>query len=82
MKKNSWGYSPSGAIDASAYQLPTTITTRPHGFLRHAIAMLVEWRNRARERDILATVDERTLNDMGITRARARFEANKPFWKP
>lgn len=34
----------------------------------------------ARSRHQLAQLDERLLRDIGIDRATARFEANKPFW--
>ncbi|MFN4015911.1 MAG: DUF1127 domain-containing protein [Reyranella sp.] len=34
----------------------------------------------ARSRHQLAQLDERLLRDIGVDRATARFEANKPFW--
>lgn len=34
----------------------------------------------ARSRNQLAQLDERLLRDIGIDRASARFEADKPFW--
>ena len=34
----------------------------------------------ARSRNQLAQLDERLLRDIGIDRATARYEANKPFW--
>jgi uncharacterized protein YjiS (DUF1127 family) len=42
---------------------------------------LREWRRRARDRAELAALDERTLADIGLTRADAEFLANKPFWR-
>jgi len=39
------------------------------------------WRRRAKDRAQLAALDERTLADIGISRAEAEFLANKPFWK-
>jgi uncharacterized protein YjiS (DUF1127 family) len=33
------------------------------------------------DRAQLAALDERTLADIGISRAEAEFLANKPFWK-
>jgi uncharacterized protein YjiS (DUF1127 family) len=44
-------------------------------------AMVREWRRRARERAELAALDERTLADIGLTRADAEFLSNKPFWR-
>jgi len=36
---------------------------------------------RQRQRDLLATLDDRALRDIGIGREEARAEANKPFWR-
>ena len=40
-----------------------------------------EWRERARTRDELAKLDERSLRDLGLTASFAEFEVNKPFWR-
>ena len=48
---------------------------------RHVVAILREWRRRSRERAELAALDDRTLRDIGLTRADAEFLANKPFWR-
>ena len=45
------------------------------------VATYREWRRRAHDRAELAALDERTLNDIGLTRADAEFLANKPFWR-
>lgn len=45
------------------------------------VATLREWRRRARERAELAALDDRTLKDIGLTRADAEFLTNKPFWR-
>ena len=45
------------------------------------LATLHQWRQRARERAEIATLDERTLADIGLTRGDAEFLANKPFWR-
>ncbi len=39
------------------------------------------WRERARTRRRLLTLDDRLLRDIGISRAEAWQEASKPFWK-
>jgi uncharacterized protein YjiS (DUF1127 family) len=36
---------------------------------------------RSRQRDALSKLDDRLLNDVGITRQQANDEAAKPFWK-
>jgi uncharacterized protein YjiS (DUF1127 family) len=47
----------------------------------HASATFHEWRRRSRERAELAALDDRTLKDIGLTRADAEFLSNKPFWR-
>jgi uncharacterized protein YjiS (DUF1127 family) len=44
-------------------------------------ATLREWRRRSRERGELATLDDRMLQDIGLTRGDAEFLVNKPFWR-
>jgi uncharacterized protein YjiS (DUF1127 family) len=39
------------------------------------------WRRRARERDELARMDERTLHDIGLSRSAIYGELQKPFWR-
>ena len=49
--------------------------------LNRGFALLREWRRRARSRAELATLDERMLRDIGVTRAEIWHETNKPFWR-
>jgi uncharacterized protein YjiS (DUF1127 family) len=44
------------------------------------IGMLLQWHERARQRRTLLTLDDRMLKDIGVSRAEAVREANKPFW--
>ncbi|MFQ5936329.1 MAG: DUF1127 domain-containing protein [Acidiferrobacterales bacterium] len=44
--------------------------------------MLLEWHERARQRQALLALDDRLLKDIGISRADAEIEGNKPFWRP
>jgi uncharacterized protein YjiS (DUF1127 family) len=39
------------------------------------------WRAQQRARAQLLLLDERGLKDIGISRAQAQFEAEKPFWR-
>jgi uncharacterized protein YjiS (DUF1127 family) len=68
-----------------------TIWSEPaHGMLRRGArpgagsrlhATFGTWRRRMRERHELATLDDRTLADIGLSRAEAEFLSNKPFWR-
>ena len=46
-----------------------------------AVALVREWRRRARRRQELARLDDRMLRDIGVTRVDAWQEINKPFWR-
>ena len=43
--------------------------------------ILASWRRRARERRELASLDSRTIRDLGLSRSDVQFEVNKPFWR-
>ncbi len=45
------------------------------------VALLREWRERRRSRAELASLDERMLRDIGVSRADVWHEINKPFWR-
>ncbi|NIR29969.1 MAG: DUF1127 domain-containing protein [Gammaproteobacteria bacterium] len=47
-----------------------------------AVRLLELWATRARTRRELSELDARMLRDIGVTRAQARREAEKPFWHP
>jgi len=53
--------------------------------LRRAPVQLVDtlltWQMRANERHHLAALDDHVLRDMGLGRADALREAEKPFWR-
>ncbi|MBT3916489.1 MAG: DUF1127 domain-containing protein [Rhodospirillaceae bacterium] len=36
---------------------------------------------KTKQRKVLAELDNRLLEDIGITRATAMYEASKPFWR-
>jgi uncharacterized protein YjiS (DUF1127 family) len=46
-----------------------------------ALALLRLWRRRARERALLATLDERMLRDIGVEPSDVEREINRPFWR-
>jgi len=41
---------------------------------------LTGWRHNIRSRAELESLDDRSLQDIGLTRCTADFEAAKPFW--
>ena len=44
-------------------------------------AMVYDWQCRADERQHLALLDDRMLQDVGISRPQALAESRKPFWR-
>jgi uncharacterized protein YjiS (DUF1127 family) len=48
--------------------------------LRGVDAVLL-WQERARQRHMLAMMDDHLLRDIGLDRSAARVEAEKPFWR-
>lgn len=57
------------------------LTLRPATMLQRAFSALANWNDRYRQRIHLAQLDERMLRDMGLTRADAVGEYDKPFWR-
>ncbi len=47
----------------------------------HTIIVLQQWRERAKQRRHLATLEPRELSDVGISSKAAIMEAAKPFWR-
>ena len=43
--------------------------------------LFATWRQRAKERKELSTLDSRTLRDLGLSASDVNFEVNKPFWR-
>lgn len=50
-------------------------------WLSFAAGRVIEWQVRARERTMLAQIDEHGLNDLGLTRADVLRETSKRFWQ-
>ncbi len=46
------------------------------------LELVTTWRRRRRQRDDLKKLDERLLNDIGVSRGDAEAEWRKPFWRP
>ena len=45
------------------------------------LALVVVWRNRARQRRRLAALDDHLRDDLGLSRADVAAECAKPFWR-
>ena len=61
------------------------ISIRIFGRLRRdageLLRLLLVWQDRARQRHLLRRLDDRLLQDMGLSRADVEHEAVKPFWR-
>ena len=51
------------------------------GGLAPVVEGLLAWHHRARQRRALLQLSDHMLHDVGISRAEARGEAAKPFWR-
>ena len=56
------------------------LAVAPMPVLKLLARVVVRWA-RQRQRYSLAQLDDRILRDMGISRAEAERESNKPFWR-
>jgi len=45
------------------------------------LRLIRQWIERVRQRQALATLDDRMLRDIGVTRVEAVRECEKPFWR-
>lgn len=50
-------------------------------FPLRAVATLLRWHERSRQRAMLARLDEHLLRDIGLSRADVEEELRKPFWR-
>ena len=52
----------------------------PRSWPHRSLELLWEWNERSRQRWQLRELDDRMLQDIGVTRAEAEAEWDKPFW--
>jgi uncharacterized protein YjiS (DUF1127 family) len=52
------------------------------GLIAAIVSTIAAWRERARSRRVLAALGDHRLRDIGLSRAEARLESEKPFWRP
>jgi uncharacterized protein YjiS (DUF1127 family) len=62
------------------YRLRQGLASAPMPLLKLLARLIVGFR-RQRQRYDLATLDDRMLRDMGISRLEADRESHKPFWR-
>jgi uncharacterized protein YjiS (DUF1127 family) len=58
----------------------TAVRPRRESRWREVKQRFAEWRRRARSRAELMNLSDRCLQDIGMSRSSADFEASKPFW--
>jgi uncharacterized protein YjiS (DUF1127 family) len=58
-----------------------SVSNLPMSFLHRFITLVQTWRQRLRDRQQLAEMDDRSLRDIGLTRYDAELELGKPFWR-
>jgi uncharacterized protein YjiS (DUF1127 family) len=65
-----------------------SIQTRPAGrkaqggLVARVVDLMLTWSDRMRQRRHLAELDDRLLQDIGISRADIEAEISRPFWRP
>jgi len=69
------------ALRLRRYRLELRSMVFPAAVAR-AFDALSEWRRRGRERRYLSSLSDAMLKDIGISRADAWAEYEKPFWHP
>lgn len=65
----------------SAIAARLAIANRAHTVLVSFIEALYEWRERAHQRLLLGRLDDRMLQDIGLSRSDVEHEVAKPFWQ-
>jgi len=61
---------------------PPSRTDRWRMGVATAFSTIALWWQRGRSRRVLAALDDDRLHDIGISRADAQVESEKPFWMP
>lgn len=69
-------------------RIPLCFPIRMPSFMRSARSCLrcvgqrlIRWRRLSYERRLLASLDDRMLRDIGVSRSDADEESRKPFWR-
>jgi uncharacterized protein YjiS (DUF1127 family) len=73
-------HAPPIGLDRGAAGSAGRSSERLRAGLTRAILTLLRWQELARQRRVLLTMDDRMLKDIGISRADAVHEGERPFW--
>jgi uncharacterized protein YjiS (DUF1127 family) len=57
------------------------LRTGPARLVVRCVASVSAWRKRRRDRQLLASLDDRSLRDIGIDRAKVEDESSVSFWR-
>ena len=57
------------------------VPTRRQSVVLRVFDSFLRWQDRARQRHMLAGLDDHLLKDIGLSRADAAQESAKPFWR-
>lgn len=71
----------SQCLDLHSVHHPVSVRALIRDALRGAWSTFKTWSARYRQRRELLTLSDRMLKDIGISRAQAEDEGNKPFWE-
>ena len=66
---------------SSKAPIPGLHSRRGRGPIIFLLDLIWSWHEASRQRHLLAQLDDRALEDIGITPAEARREHTSPFWR-
>ncbi len=72
---------PRGVILADLPESPSGFLARAASLPGRLLDLVYTWQARTSERTHLASLDDRLLRDMGLSRADVEGEVHKPFWQ-
>ena len=71
---------PPAVLDRHAVGIAARGAGRLRAGLSRVVSRLLDGHELARQRQALAALDDHMLKDIGLSRADARCEAERPFW--
>ncbi len=74
-------YRPIASVPLVAEQQRDAMAQKIFSALQIVKVWICVWSQRTRQRRALRWLDDRLLDDIGLTREQVRHEASKPFWE-